>query len=103
MAFTDAAGEVPVLEGMIQVIIRVVRAAVVPDPLVAGSMDVRSFGMPGLVGETLMFGRRRSVALGSALLNTRGSRSARGYVPATDATNRTSTSTAMLLRETRQR
>jgi hypothetical protein len=92
-----------VFEGMIHMIVRIVRATIVANPLVAGSMHVRRFGMAGPIGKAGMFGSRGSVALGSVLLNTRRSGTVRGYVSAADATNRTSTSTAMFLRETRQR
>ena len=66
MAFADAAGEVTVLKRMIQVVMRIVGAAVVPDPFVAGRVDMRSFGMSRFVGELWMFGWRGSVRFGRA-------------------------------------
>ncbi len=43
--FAEATGEVPVLEGMIQVVARIVRPAIVADPFVAFRVYVRRFGM----------------------------------------------------------
>ena len=44
VAFAEAAGEVPVLPGMIEMIVRIIGAGIVADPLVV-SVNVRSVGM----------------------------------------------------------
>jgi len=87
-----------VFKRMIHVIMRVVRAAIVPDPLVAGSMYVRRFGMAEPIGKAGMFGRRRSAPF---LRKSRRWTVCRN-MPAAHAANGTSTGAAMLLRETRQ-
>src|SRR5579864_272182 len=46
----DDAREVPVLPGMIEVVVRVAAAGVVPHPLIALGMHVRGVGMPGRLG-----------------------------------------------------
>ncbi len=44
VAFAEAAGEVTVLPGMIEMIVRIIAAGIVADPLVVG-VDVRSVGV----------------------------------------------------------
>jgi len=66
MTLTDAAGKVPVLEGMIQVVARIVGAAIVADPFVAFRVYVWRFGMALLIGKSGMFGWSRGIGFGSA-------------------------------------
>ena len=99
MAFADTTREVPVLKRMIQMETRIIRAAIVSNPFVPGSMHVRGFWMAGFVGERLMFRRRRGVCFRS----TSGCRAVRGNVPSTDTLNRAAASPAFLLRQNRQR
>jgi hypothetical protein len=100
VAFAEAAGEAPVLEGMIQMESRIILTAIVSNPFVAGRVDVRRFGMAGLVGEILMFGWCGGVFLGSA---SRGG-TVRRNVSAADALHAGSMcATAMLLCDHRKR
>jgi hypothetical protein len=92
MAFTEAAGEVPMLPGMIQMIVRVIRAGIVADPLIVG-VDVRGVGVAIFVG---VFWRCR-------MLNRLGwSRPMRRNVASTDAVNGRR-SFVFFLRESRNR
>src|ERR1700733_2356050 len=50
-----------VLPGVVEVIVRVVRAAIVADPVIA--VDVRRIGMAGLVGEIAIFMRLRCAVI----------------------------------------
>jgi hypothetical protein len=87
---------------MIHVVVRIVRAAIVPNPFVSGSVYVRGFGVPGLVGECLMFGRR--VALIVLLRSASRSGPMRGNVSAANTLNTSSTGApSVLLRENWQR
>jgi hypothetical protein len=49
------------LPGVVEVIVRVVRAAVVADPVIA--VDMRRVGMAGLVGEVAIFMRLRCAVI----------------------------------------
>jgi hypothetical protein len=85
VAAAEAAGEVAVLPGMIEVIVRIILAGVVADPLAVG-VDVRSFGMALFVG---VFYRRRLFAVRcvvrSLVRNSLGGRRAfTRYVAVTD-------------------
>jgi hypothetical protein len=53
----EAAAEMPVLPGMIKVVVRVITASVVADPVTA-LVDVRGIGMAGMVGKVAMVFRR---------------------------------------------
>jgi len=100
VAFAKSAGEMPVFKRMIQVITRIILAAIVSNPFVPGSVHVRSFGVPRLVGESLMLGWRRCVCLGCASR----SRTVRRNMSATHSLNASSTMfAAMLLRQPWQR
>ena len=94
MAFADTAREVPVLKRMILMETRIIRAAIVSNPFVPGSMYVRGFRMAGFVGERLMLRRRWSFRLGS----TSRCRAARGNMPSTDTSNCAAAGPASLLR-----
>jgi hypothetical protein len=78
MAWPKSASEVAVGEGMIQVIVRIVRAAVVSHPVVA-RVDVWGIGMAGLIAEiTIRRGRRLlgpMIGLGQAIPGRRVLRS----------------------------
>ena len=50
-----------VFPGVVEVIVRVVRAAIVTDPVVA--VDVRHVGMAGFVGEVVIFMRLRCAVI----------------------------------------
>jgi len=53
----EAAGKMSVLPGMIEVVVRIVLARIMPDPFVAAGMDVGSFGVALLVAKgTSLFG-----------------------------------------------
>ena len=65
MALSQFPRKAPMLEWMIQVIVRIIGTTVVANPLVARCMNVRCFGMAGLVGECLVFGGSRRVLLGA--------------------------------------
>jgi hypothetical protein len=77
MAATESAGEPTVLPGMVKVVMRVVTAGVVADPL-AVAVDVRGIGVSGFVVEYGMFddgmsitsGRRRTVGGNTAAAET---------------------------------
>lgn len=92
VAFAEAAAEMPVLKGMVEVVMRIAGAAIVADPFVARSMDVRRLRMPRPVGETWMLGRRRGIFLGSA--RWRGA--VRGNVSAADALHTTPSCAAFM-------
>jgi hypothetical protein len=56
MSAPEPAGEVAVFPGMVEVVVRIVTAGGMADPLVVG-VDVRSFRMAFLVGVVQMLGR----------------------------------------------
>jgi hypothetical protein len=92
VAFAEAAGEVPMLPGMIKVIVRIIRAGIVADPLIVG-VDVRSVGMAIFVD---VFWR-------CGMLNRLGwSRPMRGNMTPSDAVNGRR-SFVFFLRESRNR
>jgi hypothetical protein len=68
VAGAEAAGEVAVLPGMIEVIVNVVASGVVADPFAVG-VNVRRVGMAGMIVEMLRRGvrraRRRRTVLGN--------------------------------------
>lgn len=73
----EAAREVPVFPGMVNVIVRVIRTGIVTYPL-AVRMDVRSLGMSRRVAIRAMFSRSSC----RSFMN--GSRAVRGRFPSTD-------------------
>jgi hypothetical protein len=92
MAFAEAAGEVPMLPRMIQMIVGIVAAGIVADPLIVG-VNVRSVGMAIFVD---VFWRCR-------MLNRLGwSRPMRGNMTSSDAVNGRR-SFVFFLRESRNR
>src|SRR5271169_5275594 len=56
VAAADSTAEVPVFPGMIEMIVGIVAAGVVTDPLTVG-VNVRQFGMPLFIVELLVFSR----------------------------------------------
>jgi hypothetical protein len=74
MVGSEPAGEVPVLPRMIEMVVRIIAAGVMPDPL-AIWMDVRGVWVSSLVLITAVF-------CGGALLTSSRSRTMSGNVPA---------------------
>jgi len=89
MPFAKAACKAPVLEGMIEVLVRVVLPGVMPDPFVAAGMDVRSVGVAlhVAVGTKLLRALFRLRRSGSRRWGWSGmrSRAARGNVSPANA------------------
>ena len=78
VAAAETAGEVTVLPGVIDMVVRIVAASVVTDPLAVG-VDMRSVGMAGLVGEV------RGCLRGCRMGRTGRSWAVRGNVPCASA------------------
>jgi hypothetical protein len=94
MATANFAAEVPMFPGMIEVVMRIFRAGVVPDPLIVLSVDVRRFGMPVLVA----IAGARIIGLPAAITAIRWSRGSgwpiRGRATSRDVTSANMSGTA---------
>lgn len=55
MMWSKGAGEMPVLPGMVETVMRIVLAFVVPYPMIVSSVDVRRVGVPWLLVELATF------------------------------------------------
>jgi hypothetical protein len=86
VALAESAVEMPVLEGMIEMVVRVILAGVMADPFVAFGMDVRSCGVAFRITV-----RRGSIRRWSRPCRWSGTgvrrRAARGNVSPADAAN----------------
>lgn len=74
VSLAEPAGKSSVLPGTIEVVVRIILACVMPDPLVAAGVDVGRFGMPLLIAVgTSLFWSLSSLLLGLAGLLLRRS------------------------------